>query len=67
MPRWKLHPHRWNPAPASDLVVQKYDTVEGKGGEVTYILSRLLGPAPFTRDRFLDENKVSFRAQAAGA
>jgi uncharacterized protein YbjT (DUF2867 family) len=49
------------------LDLQRYYTVEGKGGEVTEVLPRLLGRASATLDQFLDENKDSFRAQAAGA
>ncbi len=49
------------------LDLQKYYSVAGKGAEVTEVLPRLLGRAPVTLDQFLEENKDSFRAQAAGA
>jgi uncharacterized protein YbjT (DUF2867 family) len=49
------------------LDLQQYYTVAKKGGDVTDDLQRLLGRTPITLDQFLDENKESFRAQAAGA
>lgn len=49
------------------LELQQYYTVARRGGEVTGVLPGLLGRAPSTLDQFLDENKESFRAQAAGA
>jgi uncharacterized protein YbjT (DUF2867 family) len=49
------------------LELQQYYAVEGEGGEVTDTLAKLLGRAPITLDQFLQENKDSFRGQAAGA
>jgi uncharacterized protein YbjT (DUF2867 family) len=49
------------------LDLQQYYTVEGKGGEVTEVLPRLLGRAPITLEQYLNQNKDSFRGQAAGA
>lgn len=49
------------------LDLQKYYTREGKGGDVTDMLSRLLGPTARTLDKFLEENKDKFVEQAAGA
>ena len=39
----------------------------GKAAQVTEVLPRLLGRAPRTLDRYLDETKESFRDKAAGA
>jgi len=47
--------------------LQRYYTVYAKGGEVTDILPRLLGRPSITMSQFLEENKNSFREQAAGA
>jgi uncharacterized protein YbjT (DUF2867 family) len=47
--------------------LQRYYTVYAKGGEVTDTLPRLLGKPPITLSQFLEENKDSFREQAAGA
>lgn len=49
------------------LDLQRYYTVERKGGEVTDVLERLLQRAPITLDQFLQENRESFRPQVAGA
>lgn len=49
------------------LDLQRYYTVERKGGEVNDVLERLLERAPIRLDQFLQENQESFRAQAAGA
>jgi uncharacterized protein YbjT (DUF2867 family) len=49
------------------LDLQRYYTVNGKGGEVDEVLARLLGHAPIRLDQFLEENKEAFRGQAAGA
>jgi uncharacterized protein YbjT (DUF2867 family) len=58
MPQWLV---------SALLDLQRYYTVEGKGGEVTDVLKRLLQRAPITLDQFLQENRESFRPQAAGA
>jgi uncharacterized protein YbjT (DUF2867 family) len=47
--------------------LQRYYTVFAKGGQVTDTLPRLLGKPARTVDQFLQENKDSFREQAAGA
>jgi uncharacterized protein YbjT (DUF2867 family) len=47
--------------------LQRYYTVYAKGGDVTDTLPRLLGRPPLTLSQFLEENKDSFREQAAGA
>jgi uncharacterized protein YbjT (DUF2867 family) len=47
--------------------LQRYSTVYAKGGEVTDITPRLLGRPSITMSQFLEENKNSFREQAAGA
>jgi len=49
------------------LDLQQYYTVAGKGGEVTDVLPKLLGRAPIPLEQFLEENKDSFRGQAASA
>jgi len=49
------------------LDLQRYYTVEGKGGEVDDVLGRLLGRAPVMLDQFLERNKESFREQTASA
>jgi uncharacterized protein YbjT (DUF2867 family) len=49
------------------LDLQQYYSKLGKGGEVTDTLPKLLDRAPITLDQFLNENKDSFRSQAAGA
>jgi uncharacterized protein YbjT (DUF2867 family) len=48
------------------LDLQKYYTREGKGGEVTDVLSSLLERPARTLDKFLEENKDKFVEQAAG-
>jgi uncharacterized protein YbjT (DUF2867 family) len=57
MPEWQVK---------ALLELQEY-YVSGKCGDVTDVLPQLLGHAPRTLDRFLEENKESFRSQAAGA
>ena len=57
MPEWQVK---------ALLELQEY-YVSGKCGDVTDVLPKLLGHAPRTLDRFLEENKDSFRSQAAGA
>jgi uncharacterized protein YbjT (DUF2867 family) len=57
MPEWQVK---------ALLELQEY-YVSGKCGNVTGVLAKLLGHAPRTLDRFLDENKLSFHGQAAGA
>jgi uncharacterized protein YbjT (DUF2867 family) len=49
------------------LDLQQYYSRLGKGGEVTDTLAELIGRAPINLDQFLQENKDSFRNQAAGA
>jgi uncharacterized protein YbjT (DUF2867 family) len=49
------------------LDLQRYYTAEGKGGEVTDALARLMERAPVTLDRFLEKPKDSFQEQAASA
>jgi uncharacterized protein YbjT (DUF2867 family) len=49
------------------LDLQRYYSVERKGGEVTEVTRQLLGRAPISLEQFLQENKDSFRGQAAGA
>jgi uncharacterized protein YbjT (DUF2867 family) len=49
------------------LDLQRYYTVERKGGDVTPVTEQLLGRAALRLDQFLNENKDSFRNQAAGA
>lgn len=58
MPEWQV---------SALLDLQRYYTVERKGGEVTGVTAQLLGRPPITLDQFLRENKDSFRGQAAGA
>jgi uncharacterized protein YbjT (DUF2867 family) len=58
MPEWQVN---------ALLDLQQYYSKLGKGGEVTDTLPKLLGRAPITLDQFLQENKDSFRSQAAGA
>jgi uncharacterized protein YbjT (DUF2867 family) len=48
------------------LELQEYYR-SGACAEVTDVLPNLLGRAPIKLDRFLEENKDSFRSQAAGA
>jgi uncharacterized protein YbjT (DUF2867 family) len=48
------------------LELQRYYT-NGQGGEVTEVLPGLLGRAPISLDRFLEEFKDEFRAQSASA
>lgn len=52
MPQWQV---------TAVLELQQYYT-GGKGGEVTDVLSGLLGRAPIRLDQFLAENRESFRA-----
>jgi uncharacterized protein YbjT (DUF2867 family) len=47
--------------------LQRYYTVFAKGGEVTDTVPRLIGRPSITVEQFLQENKDSFREQAAGA
>jgi uncharacterized protein YbjT (DUF2867 family) len=58
MPEWQV---------TALLDLQQYYSKLGKGGEVTDTLPKLLGRAPITLDRFLQENRDAFRRQAAGA
>jgi hypothetical protein len=48
------------------LELQEY-YVSGRCAAVTEVLARLLEKTPRTLDQFLEENKDSFRSQAAGA
>jgi len=57
MPEWQV---------TALLQLQEY-YVTGKCAEVTDVLPKLLGRAPIRLEQFLDENKDSFRSQAAGA
>jgi uncharacterized protein YbjT (DUF2867 family) len=58
MPEWQV---------TALLDLQRYYSIEGKGGEVTDVLPRLLGRTPMALEQFLSEFKDSFRSQAAGA
>ena len=58
MPEWQVN---------ALLDLQRYYTVERKGGEVDSVLEKLLGRAPIPLDRFLAESKDAFRAEAASA
>jgi len=58
MPEWQVN---------ALLDLQQYYSKLQKGGEVTDTLANLLGHSPRTLDQFLEENKDSFRSQAAGA
>jgi uncharacterized protein YbjT (DUF2867 family) len=51
----------------AELDLELYYKMEGKTAEVTDVLEKLLGRAPIRFDQFLNDNKESFRAQAAGA
>lgn len=55
MPEWQV---------TAILDLQAY-YITGKCSAVTDVLPNLLGRAPITLDRFLNENKESFRSQAA--
>jgi uncharacterized protein YbjT (DUF2867 family) len=57
MPEWQV---------TALLELQQY-YVSGKCAAVTDVLQKLLGRAPITLDRFLDDFKDSFRRQSAGA
>ncbi len=57
MPEWQV---------TALLELQEY-YVSGKCAAVTDVLARLLGKAPRSLDQFLEENRESFRGQAAGA
>lgn len=57
MPEWQVN---------ALLELQEY-YVSGKCAGPADTLAKLLGRAPLTLDRFLEENKDSFRGQAAGA
>ena len=57
MPNWQV---------TALLELQEY-YVSGKCAQVTDVLPKLLGRAPIRLDQFLEENKDSFRGQAAGA
>jgi uncharacterized protein YbjT (DUF2867 family) len=57
MPEWQVH---------ALLDLQHYYTC-GQGGEVTGVLTGLLGRAPLTLDSFLEEFKNSFRSAATAA
>ena len=57
MPEWQV---------TALLELQEY-YVSGKCAEVTDVLPKLLGRAPIRLEQFLEENKESFRNQAAGA
>ena len=57
MPEWQV---------TALLDLQQYYSKLGKGGEVTDTLSRLIGHPAIELNQFLNENKQSFRAQAAG-
>ena len=57
MPEWQV---------TALLELQQY-YVSGKCAPVTDVLPALLGRAPRTLDQYLEENKDSFRSQAAGA
>jgi uncharacterized protein YbjT (DUF2867 family) len=58
MPQWQV---------AALLELQQYYTRLGKGGEVTDVLTSLLGRQPMTLVQFLHEFRDSFRSQAATA
>lgn len=58
MPDWQVN---------ALLELQQYYSKLGKGGEVTATLDKLLGRKALTLDHFLEENKDSFRGQAANA
>jgi uncharacterized protein YbjT (DUF2867 family) len=58
MPEWQV---------TALLDLQRYYTAERKGGEVTGVTQQLLGCPLIGLDQFLQENKDSFRGQAAGA
>jgi uncharacterized protein YbjT (DUF2867 family) len=51
----------------AELDLELYYQMEGKSAEVNDTLQKLLGRAPIGIDQFLNENKDSFRSQAAGA
>jgi uncharacterized protein YbjT (DUF2867 family) len=51
----------------AELDLEFYYKMEGKTAEVTDVLEKLLGRAPIRLDQFLNENRESFRSQAAGA
>lgn len=57
MPEWQV---------TALLELQEY-YISGKCAEVTDVLPKLLGRAPIRLEQFLEENKYSFRSQAAGA
>jgi uncharacterized protein YbjT (DUF2867 family) len=57
MPEWQV---------TALLELQEY-YISGKCAEVTDVLPKLLGRAPIRLEQFLEENKDSFRSQAAGA
>jgi uncharacterized protein YbjT (DUF2867 family) len=57
MPQWQVN----------DLLELQDYYISGKCAAVTDVLPNLLGRAPITLDQFLEENKDSFRGQAAGA
>jgi hypothetical protein len=48
------------------LDLQTYYT-SGRGGEVDGLLQSLLGRAPVTMDKFLQESASAFRSQATGS
>jgi uncharacterized protein YbjT (DUF2867 family) len=56
MPEWQV---------TALLELQEY-YLSGKCAEVTDVLPKLLGRAPIRLEQFLEENKDSFRSQAAG-
>ena len=58
MPEWQV---------TALLDLQRYYTAERKGGELTGVTQQLLGRPAIGLNQFLQENKDSFRAQAAGA
>jgi uncharacterized protein YbjT (DUF2867 family) len=58
MPEWQV---------TALLDLQRYYTVERKGGELTGVTAQLLSRPPIALDQFLQENKDNFRGQAAGA